>query len=121
MKILIVDDNAQIVHLITMGFNLRWPESCIIHTRSGAKAISLIERESPDIIILDINIPDIDGFKVLHQIRLFSDVPIVILTAKDLDIGESRTLQNKVEHLLKQSKLQPDTILFNLINAAEAL
>jgi len=53
----------------------------------------LAETESPDIIILDINLPDIAGFEVLKQIRLFSDVPIIILTVRDEEVDKVRGLE----------------------------
>ena len=45
-------------------------------------AVELVETENPDIIILDLGLPDINGYEVLRQIRLFSTTPIVVLTVK---------------------------------------
>lgn len=82
MKILIIEDDLQIVEAITLAFQIRWPEAKLISTQQGEKGIDLVESEKPDIVILDLGLPDINGYDVLKQIRLFSDLPILILTAR---------------------------------------
>jgi two-component system KDP operon response regulator KdpE len=82
MKVLIVEDDKEIVDAITLAFQIRWPEAKVVSTRLGRKGIELVETENPDIVILDLGLPDISGFEVLSQIRLFSHVPIIILTVR---------------------------------------
>lgn len=82
MKILIIEDDAQIVEAITLAFQIRWPEAKLVSTQQGEKGIELVESEKPDIVILDLGLPDINGYDVLKQIRMFSDIPILILTAR---------------------------------------
>jgi DNA-binding response OmpR family regulator len=82
MKILIIEDSPIIVETITLALEMRWPDTKIIDTTRGEKGLEMIEAESPDIIILDIGLPDISGFDVLKRIRLFSNIPILILTAR---------------------------------------
>ena len=82
MKVLIIEDDGEIVEAISLAFQIRWPEAGVVSTRLGEKGISLVETESPDIVILDLGLPDINGFEVLRQIRLFSRVPIIILTVR---------------------------------------
>ncbi len=82
MKVLIVEDDKEIVDAITLAFQIRWPEAKVVSTRLGRKGIELVETENPDITILDLGLPDISGFEVLSQIRLFSHVPIIILTVR---------------------------------------
>ncbi len=82
MKILIIEDDQQIVEAITLAFQIRWPEAKLVSTRQGEKGITLVENEKPDIVILDLGLPDINGYDVLKQIRMFSDLPILILTAR---------------------------------------
>ena len=55
--------------------------------------INKVEDDSPDIIILDINLPDMSGFDVLERIRQFSEVPIIILSARDQEIDKVRGLE----------------------------
>ena len=82
MKVLIIEDDKEIVDAISLAFQIRWPEAKAISTRLGQKGIELVETEVPDIVILDLGLPDISGFEVLRQIRLFSRVPIIILTVR---------------------------------------
>jgi two-component system, OmpR family, response regulator VicR len=82
MKILIIEDDVQIVEAIALAFQIRWPEAKLVSTQQGEKGIDFVESEKPDLVILDLGLPDINGFDVLKQIRLFSEVPILILTAR---------------------------------------
>jgi two-component system KDP operon response regulator KdpE len=88
MKVLIIEDDKEIVDAISLAFQIRWPEVKVASTRLGKRGVELVESEAPDIVILDLGLPDINGFEVLRQIRLFSSVPIIILTvrAEEADI-----------------------------------
>jgi DNA-binding response OmpR family regulator len=88
VKLLIVEDDEEIVEAISLAFQIRWPEAKIVSTRYGKKGIELVESEQPDIVILDLGLPDINGFDVLRKIRHFSEVPIIIVTvrAEEADI-----------------------------------
>jgi two-component system KDP operon response regulator KdpE len=57
-----------------------WPDVEISSARMGEEGLRLVEKFSPDIVVLDLGLPDINGFEVLRQVRLFSDVPIIILS-----------------------------------------
>jgi two-component system response regulator VicR len=82
MNVLLIEDDREIVDAISLAFKIRWPEATLISTRLGQKGVELVESESPDIVILDLGLPDISGFEVLKQIRLFSQVPTIILTVR---------------------------------------
>lgn len=79
-QILIVDDEARLVRFVRA--NLESVGYKVITTDRGRPAINLTESKQPDLIILDIMLPDIDGFEVCERIREFSVVPIIMLTAK---------------------------------------
>jgi two-component system response regulator VicR len=79
-KVLIVEDDDAIVNFVRLVFKMRWPEAELLSARLGEEGLDLIESAKPDLVILDLGLPDIDGFEVLRQIRLFSSVPVVILT-----------------------------------------
>ena len=83
MKVLIVEDDQETVDIISLAFQIRWPEAKVVTTKLGEEGAELVESESPDVVILDLGLPDISGFEVLKQIRLFSSVPIIILTARE--------------------------------------
>ena len=82
MKVLIVEDDREIVEVISLTFQIRWPEVKVVSTRLGERGVELAESENPDVVILDLGLPDISGFDTLQQIRLFSTVPILILTVR---------------------------------------
>jgi two-component system KDP operon response regulator KdpE len=82
MKILIIEDSPVIVETISLALEIRWPDVKISVTSTGEQGIEMTETESPDVIILDLGLPDISGFDVLKRIRLFSNIPIIILTAR---------------------------------------
>jgi two-component system, OmpR family, KDP operon response regulator KdpE len=92
-KILVVDDEPDVVEALRIGFALQWREIDVVGAGDGATALDLIEREHPDIVLLDIGLPDMDGFEVLRQVRAFSDVAIVMLTARDDAIDKVKGLE----------------------------
>ena len=82
MKVLIIEDDQEIVEAVSLAFQIRWPEAKLVSTHLGERGIELVESENPDVTILDLGLPDISGFEVLKQIRLFSSVPVLILTVR---------------------------------------
>ena len=82
MKALIIEDDLQTIEAISLIFKLRWPEAELLSTTKGSEAALMVEKESPDVVILDLGLPDIDGMEVLKEVRAFSDVPIIIVTAR---------------------------------------
>ena len=93
MKILVVDDEADVVESVRLGFTLQWREVDVLGASSGEAALDAVEREQPDIVLLDIGLPDIDGFEVLGRIREFSDTPVVMLTARDDALDKVKGLE----------------------------
>lgn len=82
MKVLIIEDDQEIVEAISLAFQIRWPEAKVVSTQFGEKGVELVESENPDVVILDLGLTDISGFEVLKQVRFFSAVPIIILTVR---------------------------------------
>jgi len=82
MKALIIEDDPEIVESVSLAFHMGWPEARLISTHLGQQGLEMVESENPQIVILDLGLPDVDGFDVLKQTRSFSSVPIIILTAK---------------------------------------
>ena len=93
MTVLLVDDEPDISEVITISFNLRWPDARVLSVNTGGKSIELARRETPDIVVLDVELPDMDGFEVCHQLREFVEGPIVILTARDSEIDKVKGLE----------------------------
>jgi two-component system response regulator VicR len=82
MKVLIVEDDHEIVEIISLAFEIRWPEAALVSTHLGEQGVGMVESERPDVVILDLGLPDISGFDVLKEVRTFSQVPILILTVR---------------------------------------
>ena len=93
MKVLVIDDSPEVTEAVALCFELRWPHSTIVSALTGNKGVDLVEAESPDIVILDIGLPDIDGFEACRQIRSFSETPIIMLTVRDRDVDVARGLE----------------------------
>jgi len=88
MKVVIIDDAPDVIEVVSLCFKLRWPGAELFSSENGEGGLQLIESERPDVVILDIGLPDIDGYEVLRQVRLFSDVPIIILTVRGEEIDK---------------------------------
>lgn len=82
-KILIADDEPEIRNLLRLYLENEHYE--VIEAEDGQQALSLLHRHKPDLCILDIMMPKMDGFHVLQEIRKESNVPVMILSAKDSD------------------------------------
>ncbi|MFC2039388.1 response regulator transcription factor [Chloroflexota bacterium] len=82
MKVLVIEDDPGIVDTISVAFQIRWPGAKLLSTHLGQRGIELVESYTPDVIILDLGLPDTSGFDVLKQIRLFSTTPVIILTVR---------------------------------------
>ena len=86
MKILVVDDEALLVKGIR--FNLQNDGYDVITGSDGLQAVQLAKSEAPDLIILDVMMPEMDGLTACARIREFSQVPIILLTAKVQDMDK---------------------------------
>lgn len=82
-NILIVDDEPGIVRLIAMYLEREGFQTS--SARTGAEALAAVRSSDPSLVVLDIMLPDIDGWEVCREIRAVSDVPIVMLTARESD------------------------------------
>ncbi len=80
-KILVVDDDRDILKVVQENLRLEGFEA--LTASSGAEALKAASRSGPDLIILDLMLPDMDGLQVCRRVRQDSDVPIIMLTARD--------------------------------------
>ena len=86
MKILVVDDEALLVKGIR--FNLQNEGYEVITGSDGLDAVRLVQEQNPDLVVLDVMMPNMDGMSACGKIREFSDVPIILLTAKTDDMDK---------------------------------
>ena len=80
LKIMVVDDDSNICELLRLYLEKEGYEAVI--AENGVKALSLYEALQPDLILLDVMMPELDGWQVCRELRKHSDVPIIMLTAK---------------------------------------
>jgi len=93
MRILLVEDEDSIRDLLRLNLELEGYE--VVSTANGRKALDLVEGQHFDLLLLDVMLPDVDGFTLTEQVRLaYPEVPILLLTAKD-------TAQDRVTGLKK--------------------
>lgn len=135
-KILIVDDEKPISDIIK--FNMTREGYEVVTAFDGREALAMFTAELPDIVILDLMLPEIDGLEVAKTIRKTSNVPIIMLSAKDsefdkvigLEIGaddyvtkpfSNRELQARVKALLRRSEFSETQMDLELPAAAGAL
>ncbi|ADU30266.1 response regulator transcription factor [Evansella cellulosilytica] len=84
IKVLVADDDPNVCEIISLY--LKQNQYDVVEANNGKEAISLFESSKPDIILLDIMMPDIDGYEVCKEIRKKANVPIIMLTAKDEEL-----------------------------------
>jgi DNA-binding response OmpR family regulator len=124
LKILIVDDEPRVVNLVREILNATGYDT--LAACSGENAIELAALEQPDLILLDIILPgSLDGYQVAKRLREFSDVPIIMLTAKVREIDKlqgfevgaddyitkpfsSKELLARIQAVLKRSKVEKE-------------
>ncbi|MDE2950293.1 MAG: response regulator transcription factor [Chloroflexota bacterium] len=78
--ILVVDDEPRMIGFIRM--NLELEDHQVIEAHSGLEALDALRTQLPDLVLLDVMMPDLDGFETLRMLREFSDIPVIMLTAK---------------------------------------
>jgi len=124
-RILCVADDEYLTDLLRYALAREGFEVRMAHT--GRDALRLIRSESFDLVILDVDIPDMNGFKVLSSLRTFSQIPVVMLTARSQDediiagFGQGaddyvakpfsvQVLINRIKAVLRRAKPQPEQL-----------
>jgi DNA-binding response OmpR family regulator len=93
MRILVVDDEPDVIKVIAMSFRMQQPAWEVISAEDGTEALELLEQARPDVVLLDIGLPDMNGLDVLKSMRLFSDVPVIMLTVRDDELSKVQGLE----------------------------
>ena len=128
-KVLIVDDDEHIVELIKLYMDKEGFDT--VTANNGKKAVELFKSEAPAIVILDVMMPEMDGWQVCREIRRVSNIPIIMLTAKGetfdkvlgLELGaddymvkpfEPKELLARVKAVLRRSDTKESIVFPNL-------
>jgi len=93
MKILQVDDDPYILDAVTVGFELQWPGCQIITSQTGDQGLQAFAEHNPDLVVLDVSLPRMNGFDVLRELRRASDVPVILLTSRGSEVDQVRGLE----------------------------
>jgi CheY-like chemotaxis protein len=111
-RVLVVDDNQDALDLVVAmieksGFD--------IHTAtSGLEALDQINEKRPDLLILDLMLPEMDGFEVVHRLSLneqWRSIPVLVLTARDLSHEERRVLDTGAVRIIEKGSFTRDELL----------
>jgi two-component system KDP operon response regulator KdpE len=89
-KIMVVEDDAPVRHLITASLSAE--DYTVLSAETAASAIQLAATQNPDIILLDLGLPDGDGVEVIEKIRLWAETPIIVISAREEDTDKIEAL-----------------------------
>lgn len=93
MKFLIVDDDKAIVEAVSIGLQFQWQDAEVHSAQDGEQGLRMFLDLSPDVTLLDVNMPHMNGFEVLQRIRELSDAPVLMLTARGDEMSKVRGLE----------------------------
>ena len=108
MKILVVDDDQELRAILAFAF--RQSAYLVVEAADGEQALQTFRVESPDLVILDVNMPKLDGFEVCRRIRAGSTVPILMLTVRNQEQDLVRGLDSGADDYLPKP-FSPQTLL----------
>jgi len=91
-KILIAEDDEHVAEIVAFSARMNWPDCQVVVARDGQEALLLFKEEHPDIVLLDVSMPPPNGFEVCQRIRQSSEVPILMLTAREATVDKVRAL-----------------------------
>ncbi len=104
MNVLIIDNDLEDISIIEDIFNSHLPEFKVI-TDSGSDCLDIFKNSRPQLVVLSLNIPDVDGIMTIEKIRIISDVPLIALSGKGcpeiidaLEAGASVCMRKPVNH-----------------------
>jgi DNA-binding response OmpR family regulator len=111
VKVMVIEDDKYICEAIRLCFKIFWPEAETNFADDGQSGIDITRIYSPDIILLDLGLPDITGYEVLDRIKVFTRAPIIILSATGEKENIVKALQagasDYITKPFKQMELMP--------------
>ncbi len=95
MKAAVIEDDPEIREIVSVAFETTWPGSQVVTAPNGTEGLALVKSSSPDIVILDVALPEGDsyGFDVCKELRAFSDVPVIMVTARNREVDVVKGLE----------------------------
>jgi two-component system KDP operon response regulator KdpE len=92
MKLLVVDDDPRLREALAIGLQLQWEDAEVLTADDGERGLQAFYDHQPELVLLDVNMPGLNGFEVLREIRRVSDVPVIMLTARGEEYDQVRGL-----------------------------
>lgn len=100
MRFLIADDDKAIVEAVTIGLQFQWQDAEVHTAFNGEEGLKKFLDLTPDVTLLDINMPYMTGFEVLQKIREVSDAPVLMLTARGDEMSKVKGLESGADDYL---------------------
>ena len=110
-SVLVVEDEPRILRFLSIS--LRASGYNVVSTMRGDQAIDLVKSEKPDIIVLDVFLPGADGFEVLKELRTFSQLPVIVMSARD-SLGPEALALGATEFMAKP--FRPEQLIQKMRN-----
>jgi len=119
-SIAIIEDDPQATRLLRRILQTRG-EYRICEARDGVEGLEMVRRERPDVILLDLMMPGMDGFAVLDALKGdkdVSEVPVIVITAKELTVAERERLSGQTDKLMQKGSFTDDELLEEILKRA---
>lgn len=93
MKVLVIDDEPDLREIMRIAFQRHWPGAEVLSRGLGSAGLDAAGVESPDLVILDIALPDMDGMELIEPLRKTTGAPVMVLTARSSEADKVRGLE----------------------------
>lgn len=121
-RVIVIEDNMEAARLMSRVLQAR--DDCEVRiAHNGAAGMDLVRTWKPDMVITDLMMPGVDGFKVIEWMKsdpALNDIPIVVVTAKELTVRERQMLSSQVDMLLQKGSFLDDNFVESLISRLES-
>jgi len=107
--VLVVDDEPRLVDVVRM--NLEVEGYRVVEAANGYEALDRLKQDLPDLVILDVMMPELDGFETLRRIRAVSNVPVIMLTVRNEESDRIRGLEIGADDYISKSPFSPRKLL----------
>ncbi len=96
MKVAIIEDDPEIIEVVSIGFETAWPGSRVVSALNAAEGMEMLRTENPDILILEVALPEgaTCGYDLCKELRSLSAMPIIIVSGRDAEVDITRGLES---------------------------
>ena len=109
-KLLIAEDARDVAEVVAFGARMTWPGCQVTIAADGAEALQSFADDPPDLVVLDVEMPKLNGFEVCQRIRATSQAPILMLTVRESTLDKVRALDLGADDYLTKP-FEPDELL----------